>query len=680
MAFLIVIAIIELLVIVAGILYWKRTISRQQVLVDNAALLIKGKLDIDDIPISGKGDNTEVIAAGFNSIKTNLLTFVETTKQNVVVLSDAVDMLTNSMRANQTGNEQIANNTMEVDEKTIRQLELVQENLSVVEENAVSMEEAIKQMEIITDMLKETASVSSSGMGNLEGYAKDMEIVSDDLNAINITLTDFNDDIKKVSEVGDFIIGISNQLKLLSFNASIEAARAGQAGKGFAVVADEMTGMSEKTKEGMDRISSILSGITESSASVAQSIAKCTDTYNKSKETFEEVNTSFRAINAHATDIQGKIVDINRMFGVIASNAEKSKDVAENLHDTARNISEKTSEIASVSQEVTAESLQIGSNTEALSDMVDSIRKMLKRFDTGMVPSEQGKGKSVKIALIAMADNEFWYGVRRGANYAAKELKELGSKVEFIPLFAKSGEDMDELAVAAVLRLIEEKYDGIIYPGFLGGVEHLLKRAKSEGIKLMAYNCDCENKMLREAVLYSDSIVQGEVAGKAAAKLINKSGNVGILMGKPNVLGNVQRNKGFRDALKEYGDINIVDEVLIEDLGEDVYNKTVEWLKRDKSIKILFVTNGFLVDTARAIADIGMKGQTQAIGFDINPEQIPFIKSGIIGTVINQDSFGQGHDPIIHMYNNIAAGIPYVSEYISARSSIVDIANVNDLI
>ena len=413
MAFLIVIAIIELLVIVAGILYWKRTISRQQVLVDNAAQLVKGKLDIDDIPISGKGDNTEVIASGFNSIKANLLTFVETTKQNVVVLSDAVDMLTNSMRANQTGNEQIANNTMEVDEKTIRQLELVQDNLSVVEENAVSMEEAIKQMEIITDMLKETASVSSSGMGNLEGYAKDMEIVSDDLNAINITLTEFNDDIKKVSEVGDFIIGISNQLKLLSFNASIEAARAGQAGKGFAVVADEMTGMSEKTKEGMDRISSILSGITESSASVAQSIAKCTDTYNKSKETFEEVNTSFRAINAHATDIQGKIVDINRMFGVIASNAEKSKNVAENLHDTARNISEKTSEIASVSQEVTAKSLQIGSNTEALSDMVDSIRRMLKRFDTGMVPSEQGKGKSVKIALIAMADNEFWYGVRR---------------------------------------------------------------------------------------------------------------------------------------------------------------------------------------------------------------------------------------------------------------------------
>lgn len=680
MVILIIIAVVELLIIVAGLALYKISASRQKTLVESAEMLVKGNLSIDDIPIGVRQDNTNIISAGFNSIKSNLLTFVESTKQNVVVLSDAVDTLNNSMKANQVGNEQIANNTQEVDEKTIRQLELVQDNLETVEANSVHMAEAAADMEMITNMLVETSRVSASGMGNLEGYAKDIEVVSSDLNAINETLIRFNEDIKRVSEVGDFIIGISTQLKLLSFNASIEAARAGQAGRGFAVVADEMTEMSEKTKEGMDRISSILSEITISSEGVAKSISKCTDTYNGSKVTFEEVNKSFRAINDHAIEIQSKIEGINSKFDVISENAIKSKSIAERLHDTARDISEKTSEIASVSQEVTAESLQIGANTEALSGMVDSIRKMLKRFNTGMVPTSVNPGRQVKIALFSMYDNEFWYGVGRGANYAAKELEEFGAKVEFIPLVARPGESLDEIAQNNVKRLIESHYDGIIYPGFLGGVEYLLKRAKDEGIELMAYNCDNENKMLREACLCSNSIAQGELAAKATIELTGGNGNAGILMGRDNVLGNVERNKGYRDGLKESKGIKIVDEVNIEDDGNDVYNKTKAWLEKDRSIDTLFVTNGFLVDAAKAIEDAGLAGKTKAIGFDINPELIPYIKKGIVGTVINQDSFGQGHDPIIYMYNKLVGHEPYPSEYISARSSIIDAKNVNDLI
>lgn len=680
MVILIIIAIIELLIIVAGIVLYKMSTSKQKTLVDSAEMLVKGNLTIDDIPIGVRQNNTNIISAGMNSIKSNLLTFVESTKQNVVILSDAVETLNNSMRANQVGNEQIAQNTQEVDEKTIRQLELVQDNLSAVEANSIQMEEAACEMENITKMLEETSSISTAGMGNLEGYARDMEIVSSDLNAINGTLIKFNEDIKRVSEVGDFIIGISTQLKLLSFNASIEAARAGQAGRGFAVVADEMTEMSEKTKEGMDRISSILSEIMASSEVVAESINKCTNTYNESKVTFEEVNRSFTAINSHSIDIQGKISDINQKFDIIAENANKSKEVAERMHETARDISDKTSEIAGVSQEVTAESLQIAENTEALSGMVESIRKMLKRFNTGIVPTEVTPDKQIKIGLFSMYDNEFWYGVGRGANYAAKELEEYGAIVDFVPLVEKDGLSTDDIAVENVKRMIEEGYDGIIFPGFLGGIDFLLKRAKDEGIKLMAYNCDKENKMLREACLCSNSIVQGELAAKAACELTNENGNAVILMGRDNVLGNVERNKGFREYLKNKNGMKIVNEISVDDSSDDVYQKTMELLAGNKNIDIIFVTNGYLLALAKAIEDAGLAGKSKAIGFDINDQLVPYVKAGIVGTVINQDSFGQGHDPIIYMYNNIVGNVPYPSEYINARSSIVNEKNVNDLI
>lgn len=678
-----IIAVIELIFIIYGIVGYSRIIKKQKALVDVAEQLIKGRLDIDDIPtstIQSKFDNTNVISAGFNSIKSNLTTFVESTKQNVVILSDAVETLSSSMKINQSGSEQIANNTIEVDEKTITQLELVKNNLAVVEESSAQMQEAAAEMEIITRMLQDTSDVSNSGMDNLEGYARDMDVVSEDLNAINNTLTTFNDELKRVSEVSDFIIGISSQLKLLSFNASIEAARAGQAGRGFSVVADEMTTMSEQTKEGMDRISAILSEIIASSEGVTKSIQKCSDTFNNSKTAFEGVNKSFRGINSNATKIQKKIVDINHMFGVISANSEKSRDVAIQLNETATEINQKTNEITGVSKDVTAESLQIGTNIESLRGMVDSIRKMLKRFDTGIVPTNTPPRKKLKIAFITAYDNDFWYAVGRGANYAIKELEDYNAHVEYIPLAATPEKSTDDIAIEGTKRIIEEGYDGLIYPGFMNAMLPYVEKARAAGIKLMTFNCDCPNSSLREACLSSDNTEQGLLAGKITAELASKSGKVAILMGAINVLGNVQRNQGFRDYIGTIKGISIAEEVMVYDDANDIYQKALDLLKRDNDIKVLFLTTGHLISVAKAIVDAGQKGKTCVVGYDFTEELTSYIQSGVVGAVINQDPFGQGHDPIIYMYNRIVDDKMYPSEYIAARSSVIDKKNIDDLI
>lgn len=506
-----------------------------------------------------------------------------------------------------------------------------------------------------------------------------MNAMSVELTNIDKILTDFNKDIKRIEEVGDFIINVSDQLKLLAFNASIEAARAGESGRDFAVVANEMNDMSNKTKEGMDTINKIVQEIIVTSEQVNESIQTCENTYNKSIDTFEQLNKSFRSINQQSQEIHNMMLDVSDKFELMSYNTAETKQKATQLFDTSQAISENTLDIAAVSEEVAAESNEIAAHTEKLGGMLMSIQRLLGQFNTAIVPAKAKTSKQTKIMLITVHDNEFWYGVGRGANYAVKELASVNGYAEFIPLIPTAEKGLEEVACEAINSAISRKFDGLIFPGWLptaGGLE----RAAANGIKLMAFNCDCSPELPRVACLRPDPAEPGMLAAKAVAKNLDKKGNVIILYGNLGVGSNEERYSSFKKELANYKGIKIIDEVLIGDSAEDTYAPVMECLKNHQNVQAMFITNGFPCAAAKAIEDSNRKGTVKLYSFDHDQEVFSYIKKGIISTSIGQDSFGQGHDPIIWLYNHIAADEPFPGEFINCRVSVVDESNVDNLI
>ena len=676
--FLIILVIIETIVIVGFIISMCVKSGSKRAMADNAQQIVGGKLNIEDIPQKGSNGDDAVIANGLNLIKSNLLTFVESTKQNVVVLADSIDSLMESAEKNRRKCENIAEDSREVDSQTANQLRLVDDNLKIIEKNAGQLKEMVNHMDTIADMIANNMAESDNGVTYLEQYEKTMSVVSVNISSIADEINHFNEELQKVYDVGDFIVGISNQLKLLSFNASIEAARAGQFGKGFVVVADEMTKMSEQTRKGMDRINDILHTIIESSSGIASNIEKCMNTYNSSTETFDCVNSSFRTINSQSSEIQDKIDEISVMFEKMSKDTDATRTMADNMCSTAQVINEKTGSIVDSSQKLAAGSATIGESVNSLSGMLAGIQKLLKKFNTGVVPTSKNTSKTIKIAMFSMYDNEFWYNVRRGANYAKQELSGKNVMIDFIPL-VPDNRTLDQIVAEEFERVVNESYDGIIYPGFLGGINKYLVNAKAKGIKLMTFNCDSSDKDYRVACLKSDNVMQGQVAGKAAAGILGQGGDVVILMGNPEVSGNVDRNKGFRNVISKNRAYHIINEIVVADDGKDVYEKTCELLSHCKP-SVLYLTNGFPYEVAKAIEDSHASGKTKLVAFDLSPQLFPYIKRGIIGSMISQDAFGQGHDPIIWLYNNIAAGDSFPGEYIGCRISVADKNNIDDLL
>ena len=116
-----------------------------------------------------------------------------------------------------------------------------------------------------------------------------------------------NEDIDRFIDMANSVVSIANQINLLSLNASIEAAHAGNAGKGFAVVASEVKTLADKTKTSANFAQNIYS-------SIAPKISQLTGFLDQllvsNTNTEEVVGTTSKAIGELSEDVKEQIEEI----------------------------------------------------------------------------------------------------------------------------------------------------------------------------------------------------------------------------------------------------------------------------------------------------------------------------------------------------------------------------------
>jgi methyl-accepting chemotaxis protein len=135
--------------------------------------------------------------------------------------------------------------------------------LEEVKQTALLSQEKTEEASELTRRLAESCKGggmhASENFGMFERIQSDMEVVARAIDRLN----------EQAQSVGDIIATVSDlaeQSNLLSVNASIEAAKAGEHGKGFTVVAQEVKSLAEQSKQAVGQVRAILSEIQKASA------------------------------------------------------------------------------------------------------------------------------------------------------------------------------------------------------------------------------------------------------------------------------------------------------------------------------------------------------------------------------------------------------------------------------
>jgi methyl-accepting chemotaxis protein len=163
----------------------------------------------------------------------------------------------------------------------------------------------------------------------------------------------------RISDASELISSIAGQTNLLSLNASIEAARAGDAGRGFSVVAEEIRKLSDESEQNVSTINSLLDELQANTRSAIDKSEMVKGFVEAQNESVAKTRESFEGIVA-------AIDDVNRAVSLLSEVNSRLSQGFEGIGNLVSNLSAASEENAATAEELSATSDMVARNVEAL--------------------------------------------------------------------------------------------------------------------------------------------------------------------------------------------------------------------------------------------------------------------------------------------------------------------------
>jgi methyl-accepting chemotaxis protein len=212
----------------------------------------------------------------------------------------------------------------------------------------------------IGQIANNTKKIASEGIIIIDELNNKAKATTDITHNVIVKIQEFETQSQDIGGFVNIINDIAAQTNLLSLNASIEAARAGDAGRGFAVVANEIRKLADQSVHAAKQIQNIVTMITDKTKDTVDTAMEAESIVGSQSESLNKTIQVFDNINEHVNNLASNLDNISG--GIMKIESAKSDTM-----DAIQSISAVSEETAAASQEVSATAVS----------QIDSVERLL---------------------------------------------------------------------------------------------------------------------------------------------------------------------------------------------------------------------------------------------------------------------------------------------------------------
>lgn len=257
----------------------------------------------------------------------------ETIENTVSTLNHTMQTINIAAEQVSVGAEQVAGGAQELAAGSTEQASSVEELSVSITKIAEQAEKNMINVKIATQHVEEAGTVVNAGDEHMQQLTKTME--------------DINSASNQIANITKVIEDIAFQTNILSLNAAIEAARAGDSGKGFAVVADEVRNLAAKSAEAAKEAAELIQYSTVTVAEGSQITAQTAQILHDVREKAEIVNENIIKIEKASSEqtfaieqIKQGLIQVTAVVQTNAATAEENSATSEEMSAQAATLRE----------------------------------------------------------------------------------------------------------------------------------------------------------------------------------------------------------------------------------------------------------------------------------------------------------------------------------------------------
>nr|WP_223431639.1 methyl-accepting chemotaxis protein [Pseudomonas sp. GL-B-26] len=310
-----------------------------------------------------RGDLTRPIETHGNDEVSRLLKALATMQRN---LRETLQGISGSAAQLATAADELNAVTLDSTQNLQQQNNEIEQAATAVTEMTTAVEEVARNAVSTSDATRQSSESAHAGQERVSETVTAIEALASDVQITGGLVQSLANQSQDIGKVLDVIRAIAEQTNLLALNAAIEAARAGESGRGFAVVADEVRALAYRTQQSTQEIEQMVQGMRNGSTQALDSMHASSTRAASTLALAERAGEALQTITASVHQIHERNL-------VIASAAEEQAQVAREVDRNLVNIRD-------LSVRSAAGADQTSASSQELSQLANSLRTMVQRF------------------------------------------------------------------------------------------------------------------------------------------------------------------------------------------------------------------------------------------------------------------------------------------------------------